>query len=709
MREQDPLNDGATKLMRPRPEAQQRQTTQGEEQAESTEQALLTQRLQQQYGHDVVSGALSGEDTSAMGTLVLAEWALGSSGLDSLVDGPTGSSNAVFGILHSDEWAASSAATLSRHETSNQPGHAHLAADLIRRSRGQRLPTEVAARLSAALGTDISNAVIHTDSAAAQAAAAVNAHAFATGRDVFFGAGEYKPGTREGDELLAHELTHVVQDSEGRIPQASGEGLTVSSPSDSHEREAESAGREAMDVLHGAGEVELTGMEGPAGEQTEALATTGPASLLSRDEDEAVQTLLGTDEAPDNLTPGMIYSNTTRSRLEKDDDAVEEWQRQGYEHSKKYKMSGLTLSHLAWMGKYKRLSTPEGRLEGGEDISRTTDVIESPNGAIESKSTRDSSTSVPFVLRGGATVGEPTVDLTVANNGCLNLVRLAIATWEMCQSWGLDFKKGTRTLDYKGGNYEVVCDMTMNNEVEDDHGRDHGFVAALPVDLDKRVGNTISFICAAAVLHADGREPVQARGKDLNTYATKNTSGQVAFHPLDTLAPTFREGDKAYKKPKEGETMKWVQGDEIGARAQKRISGAWIDRRTDVDTLFKTVPDFSEELNGLHVRYEDGEKDLKSEEVQKIAAIVRDFAKLLTAKDDNFDSHILGLDKDTRAKYLAHYRKVITKAFETQIQGGRIWTELEDLQTSNANWRPGTTGASPSKGDTQHDEGKVRQ
>jgi hypothetical protein len=196
-----------------------------------------------------------------MGTLVLAEWALGSSGLDSLVDGPTGSSNAVFGILQSDEWAASSAATLSRHETSSQPGHAHLAADLIRRSRGTRLPTEVAARLSAALGTDISDAVIHTDSAAAQAAAAVNAHAFATGRDVFFGAGEYKPGTREGDELLAHELTHVVQDSEGRIPQASGEGLTVSSPSDSHEREAETAGREAMDVLHGGGDVGMEGLE----------------------------------------------------------------------------------------------------------------------------------------------------------------------------------------------------------------------------------------------------------------------------------------------------------------------------------------------------------------------------------------------------------------------------------------------------------------
>jgi hypothetical protein len=251
---------------------------------ESAEQALLTQRLQAQYGHEQVTDALTGQDHGPMGTLILAEWALGTAGLPGLMDGPAAVPGQVFSTLQSEAWAETSAAILSRHETSTAPGHAHLAAELIRRSRGTRLPAEVAARLSAALGTDISDAVIHTDSAAAEAAQAVNAHAFATGRDVFFGAGEYKPGTREGDELLAHELTHVVQDAEGRIPQASGEGLTVSSPSDSHEREAEAAGREAMDVLHGAGDVELTAMEGPAEGETEALVTTGPASLLSRNQ-----------------------------------------------------------------------------------------------------------------------------------------------------------------------------------------------------------------------------------------------------------------------------------------------------------------------------------------------------------------------------------------------------------------------------------------
>ena len=47
---------------------------------ESAEQALLTQRLQAQYGHEQVNDALTGQDPGPMGTLILAEWALGTAG-----------------------------------------------------------------------------------------------------------------------------------------------------------------------------------------------------------------------------------------------------------------------------------------------------------------------------------------------------------------------------------------------------------------------------------------------------------------------------------------------------------------------------------------------------------------------------------------------------------------------------------------------------
>ena len=52
---------------------------------------------------------------------------------------------------------------------------------------------------------------MHTDEQAAESARAVNALAFTVGKDVIFGAGQYSLGTREGWRLIAHELTHVVQ------------------------------------------------------------------------------------------------------------------------------------------------------------------------------------------------------------------------------------------------------------------------------------------------------------------------------------------------------------------------------------------------------------------------------------------------------------------------------------------------------------------
>lgn len=61
------------------------------------------------------------------------------------------------------------------------------------------------------LGEDLSHVRVHTDATAAETAKSINARAFTVGRDVAFGAGEYAPETSEGKRLLAHELTHVVQ------------------------------------------------------------------------------------------------------------------------------------------------------------------------------------------------------------------------------------------------------------------------------------------------------------------------------------------------------------------------------------------------------------------------------------------------------------------------------------------------------------------
>lgn len=62
-----------------------------------------------------------------------------------------------------------------------------------------------------AMGADFSSVKVHNDSESDQLNQAVGARAFTTGNDIFFKRGEYQPGSTDGQELIAHELTHVVQ------------------------------------------------------------------------------------------------------------------------------------------------------------------------------------------------------------------------------------------------------------------------------------------------------------------------------------------------------------------------------------------------------------------------------------------------------------------------------------------------------------------
>ncbi|OPY91218.1 MAG: OmpA family protein [Syntrophus sp. PtaU1.Bin208] len=76
-------------------------------------------------------------------------------------------------------------------------------------------------------GADFSQVRLHTDRQAAETAGMVNAHAFTYGNNVVFGTGRYDPVTESGKRLLAHELTHVVQQGESCC--ASGQSVEVAS------------------------------------------------------------------------------------------------------------------------------------------------------------------------------------------------------------------------------------------------------------------------------------------------------------------------------------------------------------------------------------------------------------------------------------------------------------------------------------------------
>ncbi|MCP4131746.1 MAG: DUF4157 domain-containing protein [bacterium] len=80
---------------------------------------------------------------------------------------------------------------------------------------GQPLPDSTGRYYKARFNRDFDHVRIHTGSRANELARAINARAFTTGNDIFFAKGEYNPGSREGKKLIAHELTHVVQQKGG--------------------------------------------------------------------------------------------------------------------------------------------------------------------------------------------------------------------------------------------------------------------------------------------------------------------------------------------------------------------------------------------------------------------------------------------------------------------------------------------------------------
>jgi hypothetical protein len=102
---------------------------------------------------------------------------------------------------------------------------------------GQPLDQGTRAHMEPAFGTDLSSVRVHTDSQADRAARDINAKAFTTGQNIFFAGGQHQPDTAEGQHLLAHELTHTVQQGSGMgAPQTQ---RAISQPGDPDEQQAE--------------------------------------------------------------------------------------------------------------------------------------------------------------------------------------------------------------------------------------------------------------------------------------------------------------------------------------------------------------------------------------------------------------------------------------------------------------------------------------
>lgn len=107
------------------------------------------------------------------------------------------------------------------------------------RGGGQALDSGVRAQMESSFGADFSGVRVHTGADADVLNRSLNSRAFTTGQDIFFKEDAYSPGSSGGRELLAHELTHVVQQTGDEVRRK----LTVGQPGDRYEQEADQVAR----------------------------------------------------------------------------------------------------------------------------------------------------------------------------------------------------------------------------------------------------------------------------------------------------------------------------------------------------------------------------------------------------------------------------------------------------------------------------------
>jgi len=119
-----------------------------------------------------------------------------------------------------------------------------------RRGIGSPLSADVRAKLEPHFGADFGDVHVHTDSQSDKLVRSIQAEAFAIGKDIFFSKGAYQPGSREGQALIAHELTHVTQQMGNLYIQPQG-----------NKKKKKKGGKEYTLLEEDVGEEEQTGRE----------------------------------------------------------------------------------------------------------------------------------------------------------------------------------------------------------------------------------------------------------------------------------------------------------------------------------------------------------------------------------------------------------------------------------------------------------------
>jgi hypothetical protein len=134
-------------------------------------------------------------------------------------------------------------ALLTDREEEQQPSPVHEVVG----SGGDALDGATREDMEARFGHDFGDVRVHSDDRATESARSVNAHAYTVGNDIVFQRDRYAPGSEDGRRMLAHELTHVVQQRSGPVDGAPAPGgIRISDPSDPFERQAASTAEQII-------------------------------------------------------------------------------------------------------------------------------------------------------------------------------------------------------------------------------------------------------------------------------------------------------------------------------------------------------------------------------------------------------------------------------------------------------------------------------
>lgn len=196
--------------------------------------------------------------------------------------------------------------------------------------KGTSLPDDTRSGLEQSFGADFSQVRIHTDSAAQQLSKDLNAQAFTRGSDIYFNTGKYDTNSSTGKHLLAHELTHTIQQGSApyvdKISKSAEENQAAETegeiPSPSQEREIEQQVQEDLsrDDFGGSTEREDGGASEQGGEQQGGASTPSDSGEVSEEEMESEAEV---EEGEEEEMPGEEETEGEESDAVPDNTPVE--------------------------------------------------------------------------------------------------------------------------------------------------------------------------------------------------------------------------------------------------------------------------------------------------------------------------------------------------------------------------------------------------